>query len=114
MFLSSLSALAEPAASTPAAAPAGGGLMGTLIYFAFIIFIFYFLMIRPQKKKDKQLRAMIDQLIVGDEIVTIGGIHGKIVAIKDDTVTIESAPGVEKSNIRIARWAIKECITIKE
>lgn len=112
MLFTSFSALAEPATSAQTAT--GGLPWGTIIYFAFIIVVFYLLLIRPQRKKDKQLKAMIDQLIVGDEIVTIGGIYGKIVTIKDETFTIESAPGNEKSKIKIARWAVKECITVKE
>ena len=68
----------------------------TIIYYAvqfvpmiLIFVVFYFLLIRPQRKKDKEAKAMLDNLKVGDRICTIGGIYGTIVRIKDDVLTIE-------------------------
>lgn len=69
--------------------------------------IFYFLLIRPQKKKDKQFKDMLAALEVGDEIVTIGGMYGKITKIKDDKISFESGT-VEKTTIHIYKWAIKD------
>jgi len=66
--------------------------------------IFYFFIIRPQQKKDKKIREMRNNAKVGDEIVTIGGIYGKIVKIKDDVITIEV--GSDKARFNIAKWAI--------
>lgn len=61
----------------------------TLITFVLIILIFYFLIIRPQKKRDKEAKAMIDAMKKGDRVVTIGGIHGTIVAVREQTVVVK-------------------------
>ena len=84
----------------------------TIIYYAvqflpmiLIFVIFYFMLIRPQRKKDKEAKAMLDSLKVGDRICTIGGIYGTIVRIKDDVLTIEV--GDQKTQMMIARWAVR-------
>ncbi len=64
-------------------------MMTTIITFALIILIFYFLIIRPQKKKDKETKAMLEAMKKGDKVVTIGGIHGTVVSVKDQTVVIK-------------------------
>ena len=70
-----------------------------------VLFIaMYFLMIRPQKKKDKQIADMRNSLQVGDEIVTIGGICGKIVKVKDESIII--AVGADKVKFEMKRWAV--------
>ena len=69
-----------------------------------LLVVFYFLLIRPQQKKSKQLNAMRGNLQVGDEIVTIGGIHGKVTKIKEDAVTIEV--GSDKTKMNITKWAV--------
>jgi len=66
--------------------------------------IFYFILIRPQKKKEKQINDMRNALQVGDEIVTIGGIYGRVVRINDDKLVIQS--GADKTKIEIAKWAV--------
>lgn len=66
--------------------------------------IFYFLLIRPQQKKNKQIQEMRNNIKIGDEITTIGGIQGKITKIKDDLLTIEV--GADKVRLQIARWAV--------
>lgn len=66
-----------------------GQMMTTIITFVLIILIFYFLIIRPQKKRDKETKAMLAAMKKGDKVVTIGGIHGTIVAVKDQTVVIK-------------------------
>ncbi len=72
-----------------------------------IIFVlFYFLMIKPQKKREKQTQDMRNSVQPGDEIVTIGGICGKIVKTKDETVTIQV--GADKVRFEIMRWAISK------
>ena len=68
--------------------------------------ILYFFMIRPQKKKEKEIQLMRSNLEVGDEIVTIGGIIGRVVNIKDETIVIET--GSDRSKIRITRWAVQQ------
>ena len=71
-----------------------GGLMSLLMTFGMpilLLVIMYFLMIRPQQKKQKEEQKMRNNLRVGDELTTIGGIKGRVVSIKDDTVTIETS-----------------------
>jgi len=86
---------------------AAGGLIG-LLPFVLIFVIMYFIMIRPQKKKEKLKEMMLSQLIPGDKILTIGGIHGKIVSIKDDNIILETGDSSNKSYLKICRWAISE------
>jgi len=74
--------------------------------------IFYFLIIRPQQKKDKKIKDMRGSLAVGDEIVTIGGLYGKIVKIKEDVITIEV--GSDKTKLVIARWAIGNTVSTQK
>ena len=78
---------------------------GMIIYFVVIIAVFYFLLIRPQKKQEKRTREMLAALKVGDEVISIGGIKGKIRKIKDDFVVIET--GADKTPIEFERNAIK-------
>ena len=75
-----------------------------LLPLVFLFVIMYFLMIRPQKKKDKQVQEMRRSLSVGDEIVTIGGICGKIVKTKDETIVIQV--GADKVKFEMMRWAV--------
>ena len=84
----------------------------TIIYYAvqflpmiLIFVVFYFMLIRPQRKKDKEAKQMLDNLKVGDRICTIGGIYGTIVRIKDQVLTIEV--GEQKTQMMIARWAVR-------
>ena len=72
--------------------------------FILLIVLMYFLMIRPQKKKDKQIKDMRNSLTVGDEIITIGGICGKIVKTKDETIVIQV--GADKVKFEMMRWAV--------
>jgi len=81
----------------------------TLAYLAFFILIMYLMIFLPQKRRDKKMKEMLDALKVDDIIVTIGGLTGKIVNIKDDEVTIET--GVERAKINLKKWAVKEVIT---
>lgn len=71
-----------------------------------MVVAFYFFLIRPQKKRDKAEKAMRESVIVGDEISTIGGLIGKVVNIKDDTLTIES--GADRTRIVIYKWAVRK------
>ena len=72
-----------------AAANPGGQMMTMLITFGLIIFIFYFLVIRPQNKKQKEAKRMIEALKKGDRVVTIGGIRRQVTSVKEQTVTIK-------------------------
>ena len=81
----------------------------TLAPLVLLIFIMYFLLIRPQKKREKAVTAMRNAIKVGDEIITIGGICGKIVKTKDDTLTIQV--GTDKTKFEVMRWAISKVVT---
>jgi len=83
----------------------GGNPVLSIVMIVAMIALFYFFMWRPQKKQEKETKAMRDSLAIGDEITTIGGIIGKIVAIKEETVLIET--GRDKVRIRILRSAIR-------
>ena len=108
--------LADAAATTAttdaAAATETMSTGATIIYYAvqfvpmiLIFVVFYFLLIRPQRKKDKEAKTMLDNLKVGDRICTIGGIYATIVRIKDDVLTVEV--GDQKTQMMIARWAVR-------
>ena len=82
------------------------------IYLVGMIVIMYFLMIRPQKKKQKEEQAMRDNVQVGDEITTIGGIMGRVVTVKEDSVTIET--GADRNKIKFTRTSIATNNTANE
>ncbi len=84
-------------------APAGGAGTMNLIFIGGILLVFYFFMIRPQQKKQKDQKKFLGAIKKGDQVVTLGGIHGKITAIDENTVTLEVDRGarikMEKSSI---------------
>ncbi|MBO3700373.1 preprotein translocase subunit YajC [Roseivirga sp. E12] len=85
------------------AEPQGSGWMSQLLLFGGIALVFYFFMIRPQQKKQKDQKKFINEIKKGDSVVTIGGVHGKVYAHDDDTITVE----VDKSTkIKFERSAI--------
>lgn len=84
----------------PAAAGGSSMIMMLVLMFA----VFYFLIIRPENKKKKKTEEMRNSLTLGDEIVTIGGMTGKLVQITEDTVTFET--GEDRVRIQIKKWAI--------
>ena len=100
---------ADAAATTDAAAATAtagvGEMLGMILPLVLMFVVFYFLLIRPQKKKDKKVKDMLAALKTGDRVCTIGGIYGTIVALKDDTVTL--AVGSAKNQMVMARWAIR-------
>ena len=75
-----------------------------IIMIVLLFAVFYFFLIRPENKKKKQLQQMRSALQVGDQITTIGGMVGKVVAIKDDMISFET--GEDRVRIQIMRWAI--------
>jgi preprotein translocase subunit YajC len=87
-----LDILQDPAAG----APQGGG-MSMIIMLVLMFVIFYFFMIRPQQKKQKELNKFRDELKKGDKVMTVGGIHGTVASIQDNTFMIAIAQGVEIS-----------------
>ena len=103
---------------TAAGAGAAGGIMGlitTFLPFLIIILFMYFIMIRPQKKKEKELKAQIDAMKVGDKVVTIGGLCGKVSKLKDNYVFIETGnvgTPDERCVVKFEKSAIKLVETI--
>ena len=85
-------------------AAANTSMWSSVIMMALIIVVFWFFIIRPQLKKDKETAKMRSELQVCDEIVTIGGIIGIIVSMKEDSLVIET--GSDRSKVRLTRWAI--------
>lgn len=107
-------AVADTAAAGAVPAAAGAAEMISMLLPLVLMFvIFYFMLIRPQKKKDKKVKEMLAALKPGDRICTIGGIYGTITGIKDDT--IELAVSNENTKLVVARWAIRnvEEVTIE-
>ena len=87
-----------------AGANQGGGLGSTVIMIIAMIAIFYFLLIRPENKKKKQAAEQRNNLKVGDDITTIGGIMGTVCAVKEETFIIET--GADRVRIEFAKWAL--------
>ncbi len=80
----------------------GSGAWGSLIFLGLMVGVFYFLIIRPQRNRAKQQRELADSLITGQEVRTIGGIHGTILSVDDDSVVLR----VEEGRIKVSRRAI--------
>ncbi len=114
------SALAE-SAGTAAAAPAAeagaeemamspvAAILQMVLPLVLMGVVFYFMLIRPQRKKDKKVKEMLDNLKHGDRVTTIGGIYGTIMAIKDETITLAVGQrGGQPTEMTVARWAIRQ------
>ncbi len=98
--------LISPAYAQTAAAPGAGGFSQIIILVVFVA-IFYFMLIRPQQKRQKDQQAMLAKLANGDEIVTSGGILGRITEVGDTFVTVEIAEGVR---IKVQRGQISQLV----
>ena len=105
-------AFAEEAATAATDAAAEGTEVSPIVSLLFtfaplilIFVVFWFMMIRPQRKKDKQVKEMLNNLKAGDRICTIGGIYGTITGIQDDTVRL--SVGKDNMSMVVARWAIR-------
>lgn len=96
-------AQALPAEGADATTQTAGSPWSSLIMIVALIAIFYFLMIRPQQKKQKEIKKFREGIKVGDRIITAGGIHGKVSSIKDDTFTITIANDV---NIKVDKGSV--------
>lgn len=91
------------ASAQAAAGGAGGGMMTFLPMIALFV-VFYFLLIRPQQKRQKEHKNMVAGMAKGDEVVTMGGILGKVTAVDDNFLTVEIAKGIE---IRVQRMSVQ-------
>ncbi|MGN0866054.1 MAG: preprotein translocase subunit YajC [Oligosphaeraceae bacterium] len=94
--------LAQEAAATPAAKPAGGSPWGSFIIFIPIFGLMYFLMIRPQQKKQKQIQEMLQQLKAGDKVMMNSGALGTVVSVAEKTVRVSFADGHQVDFVRAA------------
>ena len=98
------------AQTAPAAAAGGGDLMsslGSMLPLVLMFVVLYFIMIRPQMRKQKEHRAMIEALAKGDEIATSGGLIGKVTKIGEGTLSVEIANGVE---VQLQRHAVVQVL----
>lgn len=87
--------------------PGGGGGLITFMPFILIFFIFYFLLIRPQAKRQKEQQQMLESIEKGDNVVTAGGIHGKVTGVTDDVLTLEiAALKGERVRVKVSRERI--------
>ena len=102
--------LLDEAAATTTPAANTGSTIYTFVMLAVLFVVFYFIMYRPQKKQEKETANMRNNLQVGDEITTIGGIIGKIISIKEETVLIETS--ADRTKIRILKSAVR-CVDVK-
>ena len=100
------SAIAEEAGNAAGAVAAAASIVSLVVPLLLMGLVFYFMLIRPQRKKDKKVKEMLDALKQGDRVTTIGGIYGTIVNIKDDTITL--AIGSQRTEMVVARWAIRQ------
>jgi preprotein translocase subunit YajC len=96
------------APSAPPTAPSGGagpgGIFGNPIFFLVaMLLLTWALFIRPQQRKDKEMKSMLSQVDKGDSIVSTGGIHGRVTGVTDDVLTVEIAPNVR---IKLSRSAV--------
>ena len=102
----STAAVADAAAADMPAAAGAAEMISMLLPLVLMFVIFYFMLIRPQRKKEKKVQEMLNALKVGDRVSTIGGIYGTITAIKDDT--LELSVGRDNVKLVFARWAIRQ------
>lgn len=93
-----------------AQASAGGGILGQVFLFGSIILIMYFFMIRPQQKKQKDTKKFIEEIKKGDDVVTIGGLHGKVSSVEGDVVFMELDRGLK---VKVEKSAISADFTKK-
>ncbi len=90
----------------------GGNIYTSILVLVVIVVTFYFLYLRPQKKRDKEFAKMRDSLKIGDVVITIGGIVGIVTSIKEDVIILET--GNDKNKVRIKKWAVKEIENLEE
>ena len=100
------------AAETTAQPNGSGSIVMMIVIYALIFGAMWFFLIRPQKKKQKEEKKMRENLQVGDEVVTIGGIYGRVISLKEDTFVIESLS--DQSKLTFARWALQSNLTVHD
>ena len=99
-------------AASGAEGATGGSQYSSLIFIGLLFVVMYFLMIRPQRKRQKEEQEMRQSLEIGDEIITIGGIIGRVVTIREEDIVIET--GADRTKIKFKRWAVNTNVTKTE
>ena len=102
-----MNSLIPDAMAQAAGAPAGGSPMSMFIMMGLFVVVFYFLLIRPQQKKQKEHQAMLSKITAGDEVVTAGGILGRVVEVGDQFLTLEIADNVR---IKVQRFQVTSLV----
>lgn len=107
-------AMISSANTTTTTTGAGGAasMLTMLIPLALIVVFFYFFIIRPEKKRTKEMQNMLNNIQVADEVITNGGIIGRVLSVKEDTVLIET--GSDRTKIRVLKSAIAKNNTVHE
>ncbi|MBI42121.1 preprotein translocase subunit YajC [Marinobacter lutaoensis] len=113
-LVAGLTAMTPALAMAQEPAPQGMGVMGQVIFFAGFILIFYFLIWRPQSKRAKEHKALMSGLNKGDEVVTSGGVAGKITKVTEDFIVMEVADNVEIKVQKVAVAAALPKGTLKD
>lgn len=103
-----LAATSDPTAADPGAT----SIISMIIPLVLMIVVFYFLLIRPERKRSRHTKEMLSNLQVADEVVTSGGIIGRVLSVKDDTVLIET--GGDKTRLRVLKSAVIENRTVHD
>ena len=116
MTLTTTAQAAGDAAANTANKPTGlfGSIWGILLIYALFFGVIYLIVIRPNSKKRKQEEELRKNIEIGDEIITIGGIIGRVVSIKDDSDTITIETGADRNKMKIKRWAVSSNETVRQ
>lgn len=111
-FTMQLATGASNGSQMPQDAPTLLQALGSMWILPVMLIALYFIMIRPQKKRQKQEEEMRNSIQIGDDVTTIGGIVGRVVNLRDDSLVIET--GADRSKLRIKRWAVQTVDTIHD
>lgn len=103
---------AKGAASQATQSSGSLGGLGMILWLVVIFGVMYFLLIRPQRKREKEEQKMRNDLRVGDEIVTIGGIICRVVNVKEDLIIVET--GADRTKLSMKKWAVQQNTTVHD
>jgi preprotein translocase subunit YajC len=107
-----MGATAAAASSSTSSADSTLSMLETFLPIIAIFVALYLFMIMPQRKKEKKIAQMRQQLQVGDNVTTVGGVVGRVVSVKDDAIVIET--GADRNKLQIKKWAIQSVETIHD
>ena len=92
----------------PQQGDSGSGITSTLVMFGLIFLIFYFMIVRPQQKRQKERQKMLDAIKKGDKIITAGGMHGTVIGVEDKTVLVQIADNVK---VKVDRGSVSSIVS---